>query len=367
MPRLGEVLLAEKILTERELNSALENHVLHGVKLGTCLVEMGYVTDDDLARCLGKQTARNFLTKDQLIAAGAQNLSILSPTAVKKYRIIPVGIHGAALLLATDNDLSAKKQAELEKFLGRVIEPVVVSGYALDCFLEQMFGIPRPGRFLPKFSRSTGPVTQSPVAETAVAEATSVIINGVEWKDLGDVTQGAESIEAYNEIFNGVPDQNNCPLTLSDAAERLSRATSRDDVARVVLNFISNATVTAALLMIKDGVARGWKAALNKKDITGFEEFSAQLETLPDIQQCISLKKPYFGHSTTPETQFLWHTLRSTGEVTACYPIFIQQKVVAVLLCNGSEQLNPIETAGLCQKASYALEILILRSKLLSS
>ena len=135
MARLGEILLSEKVLTARDLDTALENHVLHGVKLGTCLVEMGLVTDDDLARCLGKQTGLAFLTKDQLLAFGAGNLSAISPAAIKKNRLIPVGVSGVAIRIATDQALTPRKRVEIERFLGRKVEPVAVSGYAVDIFL----------------------------------------------------------------------------------------------------------------------------------------------------------------------------------------------------------------------------------------
>ncbi len=365
MPRLGEILLAANVLTENELESALENHVLHGVKLGTCLVEMGLVSDDILARCLGKQTGYAFLTKDQLVADGAQNLSIISPAATKKYRLIPVGINGAALRIATDDHLSAKKQAGLEKFIGRRIEPVAVSGYAVDCFLEQIFGIPRPGRFLSRFSKTKTVVEPSPGVRTVKEEATSIVIDGVEWKLLGEESQDEESARSDDEIFYENLNRDNFPHTLSEAAEHLSRAKSRDDVAKTVLDFASNSTGSSALVIIKDGVVHGWKAALNKKNIPNFDAFAVLLATLPDLQQCVAMKKPYFGRCLTPDTELLWHTLRYAGGVVAYFPIFIQQRVAAVLLCAESEQLNPVEAAELCRKASYALEILILRSKLL--
>ena len=370
MPMLGEILLEENVLTEDELDSALENHILHGVKLGTCLVEMGYVTDDILSRCLGKQTGYAFLAKDQLVAAGAQNMSVISPELTKKNRLIPVGINGAMLRIATDDYLSANKQAELEKSIGRKIELVAVSGYAVDCFLEQMFGIPRPGRFISQFSWAKTlveppPVEPPPFVNTIKGEATSIVIDGVEWKLLGEASQDEEPAQIYDEMLYVNMNRDDFPLTLSDAAGYLSYAKSRDDVAKTVLDFVSNSTGTSALVIIKDGVVHGWNASVNKKKILNFEAFSVPLETLPDIQECVAMKNPFLGRVITQKTELLWHTLRYTGGVVAYFPIFIQQRVVAVLLCDESENLNPVEVAELCRRASYALEILILRSKLL--
>lgn len=365
MARLGEILLSEKVLTARELDAALENHVLHGVKLGTCLVEMGFVTDDDLARCLGKKSGHAFLTKDQLLAFGARNLSAIAPAAIKKHRLIPVGINGAELRIATDQELSPKKLAEIERFLGRRIEPVAVSGYAIDIFLEQMFGIQRPGRFLPKYSRPRPQGETSAVAAKGDGEATPIVIDGIEWKSLGDVNQDEGAAWVNDDFFNAALNRNDVPLSLSDAAEHLSRATSRDDVAKTVLDFMSNSSDAVALVIIKDGAVRGWKAHSNRKKLRDFEAFSSPMDALPELQQCVVTRKPFLGSPLTSETQLLLQQIHSSGGRSAFFPISIQQRVIAVLLCEVSEKLNPVETAELCRKASYALEILILRSKLL--
>ena len=367
MARLGEMLLSEKILTSNELDVALENHVLHGVKLGTCLVEMGFITDDDLARCLGKQAGQAFLTKDQLLAIGSQFLSVISPAVMKKQRLIPVGINGGILRIATDREMSRRKQAEIERLLGQNIEPVTVSGYAVDFFLEQMFGIERPGRFLPKFSRKKTTEAAPAAAQEISRESAPIIIDGIEWKRFGEAVQDGEAAQVTADDFDAELDRDDLPLSLSDAAERLSLARSRDDVARTVLEFLANSTGSAALVLVRDGVARGWKARAGQKNLPEFETFSAPLEELPELQQCVETKMPYWGYSQTAETKQLLQLLQFTGERPSCFPIFIGKRVIAVLLCDGSERLNPKEISELCRKASYALEILILRSKLLNS
>lgn len=366
MPKLGEILLADRLLTMRELDSALENHILHGVKLGTCLVEMGYVGDEELARAIGKQTGHPYFSRDELLAAGERHLSLIPPAAIKKHRLIPVGMQGAALRIATDNELSPKKHKELEQLLGRPLEPVAVSGYAVDCFLEKMFGVPRPGRFLPKFSRERNAGAASAADASPTPAASPVVINGVEWKELGAVPVDDDSDRLYEEFLSTVTGQRDSLRTLSEAAEQLSRAVNRDDVARTILDFMANSTAMAALVTVRDGTVRGWKG-LGQVKIEGLEAFAAPMGSLPDLQQAVMTKKPFFGQLVTSETQLLWHLLHHPGGLTGYFPVFVQQRVVAVLLCSITEKVNPMEVIALCRKASYALEILILRSKLLSA
>ncbi len=48
--RLGELLLEEKLITADALEEGLESQVVHGGRLGTNLVELGLVSEEDVAR-----------------------------------------------------------------------------------------------------------------------------------------------------------------------------------------------------------------------------------------------------------------------------------------------------------------------------
>jgi hypothetical protein len=53
--RLGEVLLATGAITEQQLDEALRAQVMWGGRLGTNLVELGFITVDELSRAIGRQ------------------------------------------------------------------------------------------------------------------------------------------------------------------------------------------------------------------------------------------------------------------------------------------------------------------------
>jgi type IV pilus assembly protein PilB len=54
--KLGEILIAQGLITNEQLVEALQVHKRTGVSLGTVLVNLGYITDDDLTSVLGAQT-----------------------------------------------------------------------------------------------------------------------------------------------------------------------------------------------------------------------------------------------------------------------------------------------------------------------
>ena len=189
----------------------------------------------------------------------------------------------------------------------------------------------------------------------------------MEWKTIVDTKQAETYARGRDDKSSLLPKRDVAPQSISDTGVNLSNATSRDDVANTVLDFISSSSGTAALAIIKDGIVSGWKACSNRKMIPDFEEFFTPIETLPDLQQCVITKNPYFGNIMTAEKKLLLQMLQVTGEHLAFFPIVLHQRVISVLMCDRSEKLHLLNVAELCLKASYALQILILRSKLMNT
>jgi hypothetical protein len=325
---------------------------------------MGYVSDEVLAKCLGSRTGHRFLNKDQLLAAGSQHLSVITPAAIKKQRLVPVGTSGNSMLVATDDYISDRKQAEVERFIGRKVELVAVSGYAIDCFLEEFFGVLRPGRFLPKIASHGRKDVSAPPPSPAKPVQDSIVINGIEWKSLADVTADEPSMDS--ETFESPAHLDVYTAGHTNAPERLAKALSRDDVANIIMAFVSDYTGCAALFIIRDNTVRGWQAISNGKKVQGFDSFSSPLSAMPDLNQCSIRKNCFCGSGQDPETAKLFTLLDCGGKEGVYFPVFIQQRVVAVLFCQATPGLDRDPIMELCRKASYALEILILRSKILS-
>jgi len=53
--RLGEILVKESLITQDQLQKALEFQRANGGKLGSCLTNMGFITDDDITGVLSRQ------------------------------------------------------------------------------------------------------------------------------------------------------------------------------------------------------------------------------------------------------------------------------------------------------------------------
>jgi hypothetical protein len=74
MARLGELLLEEKLISREQLEEALETQVVHGGRLGTNLVELGFLKEVDLARVLGRLHNLPFRSEERRVGKECRRL-----------------------------------------------------------------------------------------------------------------------------------------------------------------------------------------------------------------------------------------------------------------------------------------------------
>lgn len=64
--KLGELLVQEKVITPHQLEEALKYQVIFGGKLGTNLIELDFVKEDDIAKTLSKMLRVPLVNGDEL-------------------------------------------------------------------------------------------------------------------------------------------------------------------------------------------------------------------------------------------------------------------------------------------------------------
>src|SRR5690348_7228361 len=94
---LGETLIAEGVITRAQLEEAMQNQHVFGGKLGTNLIELGYL---DLGR-LGQALAKKHRLPSVDAFANAQLppavLKALPRNLIEKYRVVPVELNNRRL------------------------------------------------------------------------------------------------------------------------------------------------------------------------------------------------------------------------------------------------------------------------------
>ena len=101
--KLGQILINEKIITEEQLQKALEVQKREGLKLSEVLVNLGLVSEKDIVVALAKQLSIPYASysKGLLKPVEDQELSKLVPEEyARRHLLLPISRHLNSLTIA---------------------------------------------------------------------------------------------------------------------------------------------------------------------------------------------------------------------------------------------------------------------------
>lgn len=122
----GEVFLAEGLITEEQLLLAEEKQreLGHAEPIGRILVNLGFVTERDRVRCLGKAWGIPFVDVADKVAE-PEALQLLSAQLAKRFKALPLKVMDRKLLVAMANPLDVFIIDELRMVTGLEIEAAI--------------------------------------------------------------------------------------------------------------------------------------------------------------------------------------------------------------------------------------------------
>lgn len=141
-PNIGELLLREGLIDETQLAVALAEQRQWGHRVGVELVRLGYVSEEDLIRLLGRQMGLPIVR-----LAGKrvdrEVLDLVSQSLAEKHRCIPLFLReerGTGVLqLAVEDPANVALLDELRFALDMKFTPVLVSPTDLDEALQRHY------------------------------------------------------------------------------------------------------------------------------------------------------------------------------------------------------------------------------------
>src|SRR5262245_48065327 len=88
--KLGAILLRLGLVSEDQLEEALQAQIMFGGRLGTNLIELGFITDEKLAEVLGRQFQIPSCRSDDFKNIPLAVLALASKELAAKHQIIPL-------------------------------------------------------------------------------------------------------------------------------------------------------------------------------------------------------------------------------------------------------------------------------------
>jgi MSHA biogenesis protein MshE len=135
--RLGELLVAQGVLTPAQLESALNERKRSGRRLGRILVEDGIATEEAIAQALAVQLHIPYLELDPQAVSPAVS-RLLTEGQSRRFRAIPIDEAGSAIRVGMADPLDYQSYDEIQRLLGRHLDLVVVTESRLDATLDRL-------------------------------------------------------------------------------------------------------------------------------------------------------------------------------------------------------------------------------------
>src|SRR5262249_36020759 len=119
-----------------------------GGRLGTNLVELGYISEQGLTKFLSTQLNIPAIDSKELEAIPSDALAVLPLATAEKYRVIPVSLSGRKLRIATADPTDLNAIDEISFATGLTITPLVAPELLITYALQKYYGVARPLRYV---------------------------------------------------------------------------------------------------------------------------------------------------------------------------------------------------------------------------
>ena len=142
--RLGHMLIEEGLIRPEELQEALAKQESTGQFVGQVLVELGYVSEQDLASFLVRQCRIPHLNLlDYEIRKEA--LDLIPYEMSRKHRVLPVDNLGSMLTVAMVDPFDGGVLDEIRESTGLRVKPVLCNWYDFELVFARLYGERRSG------------------------------------------------------------------------------------------------------------------------------------------------------------------------------------------------------------------------------
>ncbi len=188
--RLGDALISEGLINEEQLQQALALQKKSGKRLGTILVEMHLVTEQDIVQILSKQLKIPYIDLSNYLIDPV--IAKLVPEHIaKRHMLIPINKVGNKLTVAMVDPLNIIAVDDIQLMTGLMVKPVVATQSDINKALQEAYG--------------------------AVAQQDKLM---GELDDIGKEGEGADDLDQLGELGeNDAPIIRLCNLVISQAVQ----------------------------------------------------------------------------------------------------------------------------------------------------
>src|SRR5579871_4473704 len=137
--RLGEILIERRLITQEDLDRALELQRERGDKLGKILVDLGFIANRDVLSALSDQLQVPVLAIEGPPAISPETES-LSPKFLRQFRCLPVALHDHTVTLAMADPLDFETRSAVASCTGLHVRPGIAHEQEILDAIDRFYG-----------------------------------------------------------------------------------------------------------------------------------------------------------------------------------------------------------------------------------
>jgi MshEN domain len=314
--KLGEALIKDALITKQQLEQALRRQVQFGGRIGTNIVELRFMEEDELLKFMSRHFKLPAIPLEELNSVPEEVINSVSVELVNKYKILPFKKDRNRLHAALLNPKDIKEINDLCFVTGFDIIPYVITELRMVYALEKYYGIKRDIRYISLRDRLD--------PETKIEES---------------------SVDKIKVSFAAVE--------------------GTEEIAGILINEVYKIAKRVALFTVKGEKVVGWKA--RGLAVEGVE---LPAKDSPVFSEVLRSRTNYRGPVMNIKgNEPLIKVLTGTPQDALVLPINIREKTIALLyIDNGNRDVlnaNVGFLSMLASMAAIAFEMLVLKKRIL--
>jgi len=339
MKRLGEILIENGIVTKKQLEEAVESQVIFGGKIGTNLVELGYISVNSLAVFLSLQHGVQLPPYSQIENIPPDILSLIPKEMVKKYRVIPFKKENKTLHLIMEEPENLEVIDEIAFSTGLKIKPYILPEILIKYLLERYYGIKRETRYILLTKREReeylkpGGEKVEKIPEKREELKTQELLSQEDFEKLYMLKP---EIPAMEEEIEVEIEEELIPVSLEEAKSLLDRVKNREELGEVVLKLAMNRFKRGCLFVIMKNKLIGWDGIGEGVNRQKFRRFVKNIDEMGTFKFVFQTKSHFVGKLSGIPQDFL--EIIGGEPVTAfIIPVLFKGKVVNIFYGDGGK------------------------------
>jgi type IV pilus assembly protein PilB len=136
---LGQMLVDDGVLSQEQLNSALERQRKTRERLGQVLIELKLIDEEVLLKYLGAQFRKEAITRQELQTLDVNVVRLVPEEVARQHGVIAAHRQGRKLIVATADPLNVVALDDLRRATGLEVDFKIGPGSAIQEAIEKMY------------------------------------------------------------------------------------------------------------------------------------------------------------------------------------------------------------------------------------